>query len=256
MSESVKVKEIEMELKPYETMCEQTTEYLRSLICGSEEADAQTILSVAKTLGEITDVKKDIVEMCYKKQIVEAMEGKEDEYGETWDEDGLIDGRRYYPRPRDSRGRFVRRGYRDYRMMPDMDRDMDLTMGRMYYDGLGGRTDTMNSGRGNANGTISGTRNYGMYDDKADNLMYYGNGTGNSNMRDYREGRSGMSRRGYMESKEQHKSNSPEDKQKKMLELEKYVDDLSNDVKEMIMDSTPEEKSMLKQKLMGMANNL
>ena len=65
-----------------------------------------------------------------------------------------------------------------------------------------------------------------------------------------------MSRRGYMESKEQHKSNSQEDKQKKMLELEKYVDDLSNDVKEMIMDSTQEEKSMLKQKLMGMANNL
>lgn len=59
-----------------------------------------------------------------------------------------------------------------------------------------------------------------------------------------------------LRSKEKHKSNSQEDKQKKMLELEKYVDDLSNDVKEMIMDSTPEEKSMLKQKLMGMANNL
>lgn len=246
MSESVKVKEIEMELKPYETMCEQTTEYLRSLICGSEEADAQTILSVAKTLGEIVDVKKDIVEMCYKKQIVEAMEENADEYGETCNEDGLIDGRRYYTRPRDSRGRFVsRRGYRDYRMMPDMDRDMDLSMGRMYYDGLGGRTDTMNSGRGNAEGKFTSRRNYGMYDDKEDNIM-----------RDYREGRSGMSRRGYMESKEQHKSNSQEDKQKKMLELEKYVDDLSNDVKEMIMDSTPEEKSMLKQKLMGMANNL
>ena len=43
---------------------------------------------------------------------------------------------------------------------------------------------------------------------------------------------------------------------KRFDELEKYVDDLSNDVKEMIMDSTQEEKSMLKQKLMGMANNL
>lgn len=246
MSESVKVKEIEMELKPYETMCEQTTEYLRSLICGSEEADAQTILSVAKTLGEIVDVKKDIVEMCYKKQIVEAMEGKEDEYGETWDEDGLIEGKRYYPRMRDSRGRFVsRRGYRDYRMMPDMDRDMDLSMGRMYYDGLGGRTDTMNSGRGNAEGNFTSRRNYGMYDDKADNMM-----------RDYREGRSGMSRRGYMESKEMHKENTAENKQEKMRELEKYVDDLSADVKEMIMDASPEEKAMLKQKLSGMAVNL
>ena len=33
---------------------------------------------------------------------------------------------------------------------------------------------------------------------------------------------------------------------KRFDELEKRIDDLSNDVKEMIMDSTPEEKSMLK----------
>ena len=125
-----------------------------------------------------------------------------------------------------------RRGYEEppyYHMNPDMYRehtpeyyrDVDKENGRLYY------TETGNM-----------------------------NNVSNQNMRDYREGRSGMSRRGYMESKEQHKSNSQEDKQKKMLELEKYVDDLSNDVKEMIMDSTPEEKSMLKQKLMGMANNL
>ena len=109
--------------------------------------------------------------------------------------------------------------YREY--TPEYYRDVDRENGRLYY------TETGNM-----------------------------NNVSNRNMRDYREGRSGMSRRGYMESKEQHKSNSQEDKQKKMLELEKYVDDLSNDVKEMIMDSTPEEKSMLKQKLMGMANNL
>ena len=81
---------IEMELKPYETMCEQTTEHLKQMITGSGDFAAEEILSVAKTLGEITDIKKDIVEMCYKKYILKAMEENEDDYGETWNEDGLM----------------------------------------------------------------------------------------------------------------------------------------------------------------------
>ena len=194
-------------------------------------------------LEKWTEIAKNIV--CYDKDynIVEAMK-------ETENEDNMraiemyedYPERRYYDNYRyKTSGRFApkgkgsympRRGYEEppyYHMNPDMYRehtpeyyrDVDKENGRLYY------TETGNM-----------------------------NNVSNQNMRDYREGRSGMSRRGYMESKEQHKSNSQEDKQKKMLELEKYVDDLSNDVKEMIMDSTPEEKSMLKQKLMGMANNL
>ena len=194
-------------------------------------------------LEKWTEIAKNIV--CYDKDynIVEAMKEAENEDNmraiEMYED---YPERRYYDNYRyKTSGRFApkgkgsympRRGYDEppyYHMNPDMYRehtpeyyrDMDRMDGKMYY------TETGNM-----------------------------NNTSNQNMRDYREGRSGMSRRGYMESKEQHKSNSQEDKQKKMLELEKYVDDLSNDVKEMIMDSTPEEKSMLKQKLMGMANNL
>ena len=194
-------------------------------------------------LEKWTEIAKNIV--CYDKDysIVEAMKEAENEDNiraiemyEDYPERRYYDNYRYKTSGRfapEGKGSYMlRRGYEEppyYHMNPDMYReytpeyyrDVDRENGRLYY------TETGNM-----------------------------NNVSNQNMRDYREGRSGMSRRGYMESKEQHKSNSQEDKQKKMLELEKYVDDLSNDVKEMIMDSTPEEKSMLKQKLMGMANNL
>ena len=63
-------------------------------------------------------------------------------------------------------------------------------------------------------------------------------------MRDPREGRSPLSRRMYMESKEMH-----QDTAKKMQELEKYVQELSADITEMIAEATPEEKQLLKQKI-------
>lgn len=63
-------------------------------------------------------------------------------------------------------------------------------------------------------------------------------------IRDYREGKSPMSRRGYMEAKEMHK-----DKHTQMQELEKYMQELSSDITEMIMDASPEEKTILQQRL-------
>ena len=70
-------------------------------------------------------------------------------------------------------------------------------------------------------------------------------------IRDYREGRSGSSRRSYMESKEMH-----EGKEKQMMELEKYMKELSGDVMEMINDATPEEKEILSQKLNTLAEKI
>lgn len=63
-------------------------------------------------------------------------------------------------------------------------------------------------------------------------------------LRDMREGRSPISRKMYMESKEMH-----HDKSKKMKELEKYMRELSDDIVEMIEDASPEEKQILQQKL-------
>jgi hypothetical protein len=170
----------------------------------------------------------------------------EAEYGEDYDYRGAYDEHErkgYRGQRRDSKGRYMRRMYTEpmyySRMMPEMDwddmeyqRDMDRNShNRMYYtDGnMGGSSSSgMNSG---SMGSSGGNRGYS---------------DGN---RDMREGRSGQSRRGYMESKEMHKGNSAEDKQHKMKELEHYMKDLSEDVTEMISEMSPEEKSLMKQKM-------
>ena len=185
-------------------------------------------------LGMWTDIIKDLV--CYDKdkKIIEAMDEAEEseeamKYIEMYED--YPERKGYRGQPRDSRGRYMsrrggRRGYEEpmYHMpldvykdySPEELRDMDRhTMGRMYY------TD-------NANGGSMATRMQG----------------GMNGGRDNREGRSGMSRRGYMEAKEMGK-----DKGEKMKELENYMKELSSDVTEMIGDASPEEKSMLKSKM-------
>lgn len=183
-----------------------------------------------KEMGEVVDIIKDLAEAEYYAKISKAMD--ESEYGEDYDYMGAYDDMRkgYRGQPRDSRGRYMsrrggRRGYEEpmYHMPLDVYkdysaeelRDMDRNIGRMYY------TD-------NANGGSMATRMQG----------------GMNGGRDNREGRSGMSRRGYMEAKETGK-----DKGEKMKELEKYMKELSEDVTEMIGDASPEEKSMLKSKM-------
>lgn len=124
----------------------------------------------------------------------------------------------YYPvmyyegQPRDEKGRWTEsRG-----------------TGRMYYDGEGG---------GRSGG---GTRNY------SEREIPFG-----ESMRDRREGRSPMSRKMYMESKEMHK-----DKVYQLQELEKYMQELTSDVMEMIADASPEEKQMLSNKIATLATKI
>lgn len=69
--------------------------------------------------------------------------------------------------------------------------------------------------------------------------------------RDYREGKSPITRRMYMESKEMHHG---EEKQRQ--ELEKYMNELTQDIMEMIDDSTPADKAMLAQKLRTLAEKI
>lgn len=197
-------------------------------------------------MGKATDMLKDAAEAEYYARIAKAME-KADNEDEEADKHmlkqlkehyGEDDGRRYYDNYRYMRtGRFApkgrgsympRRGYEtpiEYHMTPEMYRehdpeyyrDMDRDMGRMYYTETGMRENTGNSSR--------------------------------TGMRDGREGRSGMSRRSYMQTKEMHPDNSQESKQAKMKELEKYMSDLGVDMAEMIKDMTPEERTLAKTKL-------
>ena len=204
-------------------------------------------------LGKWVDIIKDIA--CYDKdmRIIKAMDEAEEneEKMKYIEEHEDYPERRYYDNYRyKTSGRFApkgkgsympRRGYEEppyWHMTPDMYHDWDNTteaermrdldrpsMNRMYYSGSG------SSGQTSGSSSMSGG-NMG------------GNGGNRGGERDSREGRSGNARRGYMETKEMGK-----DKQEKMKELENYMKELSSDVTEMISDASPEEKSMLKQKM-------
>ena len=195
-----------------------------------------------KEMGEVAEILNELCEAEYFCTITKAM--KESEYGEEYDMNGPMEERRYYRgRLRDSMGRFKsRRGYDEmigYEEMYPMEhyRDMDREYGRMYYSGSSGGS----SGRGSMSGSMgSGNRNYG----------------GDSGMRDYREGRSGQSRRSYMETKEARPGNSTEDKQVKTKELEKYMTELCSDITEMLAGASAEEKTVLKTKMQTLLSTI
>ena len=63
------------------------------------------------------------------------------------------------------------------------------------------------------------------------------------------ESRYDKAKRGYEESKMTHKDNTPESKQAKMKDLEMYLKELSEDVTQLLADATPEERSMVKNKM-------
>lgn len=212
-------------------------------------------------VGAAVDMLKDLCEAEYYARISKAMEEqeKEDEEEEKYllkrlkEEYGEEEGeRRYYDNYRYANGRFApkgrgtyrgRRGYTEppyYHMTPEMYRehdpeyyrDMDRIEGKMYY------TEPSMSRIGN---------NYSTSMNRTGSM---------SGMRDSREGRSGMSRRTYMETKELHADNSAESKQAKMKELEKYMGELSSDLTEMIAGASNEEKTMLKTKLQTLTQKI
>lgn len=205
-----------------------------------------------KEMGEVAEMLKELCEAEYYATITKAME--ESEYGEDYDMNGPKEERRYYRgRARDSMGRFKsRRGYDEmmgYEEMYPMEhyRDMDRDYGRMYYSGGGSGGSSSGSSGGSSGGSYGSSSGGGsMSGSMGSGNRNYG---GDSGMRDYREGRSGMSRRSYMETKEAHPGNSSEDKQVKTKELEKYMNELSSDLTEMIAGASAEEKSVLKTKM-------
>ncbi len=205
-----------------------------------------------------------------------------EEYGDEEGEKRFYDNYRYK-----SSGRFApkgkgsymprggRRGYEEppyYHMNPEMYkehdpeywRDMDRASGKMYYtDGgnSGGQSSSSMSGGnigGNAGGSTRGYEEYqrGYSEGRAEGYNQGRNDGRNSQSRDYREGRSGTSRRGYMESRENHRDNTPESKQANMKELEKYMKSLSEDLTEAIEGASNEEKTMLKSKLQTLVQKI
>lgn len=210
-----------------------------------------------------TCVAKDIAEMDYYVKIIEAME--ESEYGEDYD----WQGRMYYTPVRSkTSGRYMsrddgrRRGYvempydlDDYSMnvstyrnkSPRELRDMDRRMGRMYY------TDRNADG-----GQMASRIQREQHEEDVENAYRRGYQEGNEsgrmsgNNRSSMEGRSGMSRRTYMESKKEN----PQDNTKNMKDLEDYMKELSGDITEMIQDMTPTEKQMMRTKMQTLVQKI
>lgn len=247
MAEETKIAmKLEKELEPIKKMCETLEDAAKhELSKGVENVDAKELGEVVDMIKDLYEAKEKIVKACYYKGILEAME----EHDFDDEEDIMDEGRRGYrgqPRSqsgrymsrgdgrRSNRGRGSRRGYESSMMeYDDMDyedmermRDYDRGAGKMYYTRGGSSMGGSTSGQ---SGNSSMNRGQMGYSDGG---------------RDRREGRSGQMRRGYMEAKEQGK-----DKQQKMKELEDYMKELSTDVTEMIGDASPEEKSLLKQKM-------
>lgn len=257
MAEETKIAmKLEEESKPIKKMCEKLMDSINhELDKGIENVDTKELGEAIDMVKDLYEAKKEMYEACYYKQIMEAMEEHDFE-----DEEEIMDeGRRgYRSQPRDSRGRYMSRrgrrmGYEEPMMMYDEDweemrknRDMDrMSYGRMYYSG-GGSSSGMSGGSqsGMSGGHSSGgSRGYSES----------GNQGGG---RDSREGRSGQSRRGYMETKEMHKSGSSEDKQANMKELEKYMKELSEDMTELLADMDASEKQMVRSKLQTLASKV
>ena len=226
-----------MHIKHIHEVIEKIADCAKTEVCkGMESLDTKEMKEVAEILNELSEAE-------YFCTLTKAM--GEYEYGKEYDMDGPMEERRYYRgRARDSMGRFKsRRGYdemMDYQEMYPMEhyRDMDREHGRMYYSSGGG---SGSSGGISMSGSMgSGTRNYG----------------GDSGMRDYREGRSGQSRRSYMETKEARPGNSTEDKQVKTKELEKYMTELCSDITEMLAGASAEEKTVLKTKMQTLLSKI
>ena len=220
-----------MDIKRMHDMIEKLSE------CAKSEFDKGIESVNTDEMGKVTDMLKDLAEAMYYRTLTNIMEESDVE-----DALGMLDRRfydnyrykttgRYAPK---GRGSYVgRRGYeeppymhmmnredlQDWDSMSERERMRDLdraSRGRMYYT----ETEPMRKDGG---------------------------------MRDSREGRAGMMRKGYMETKEMHKGSTPQDKEANMHSLEEYLKELSEDLTGLLSEMTPEERQMAKTKITTLA---
>ena len=220
-----------MDIKRMHDMIEKLSE------CTKSEFDKGIESVNTDEMGKVTDMLKDLAEAMYYRTLTNIMEESDVE-----DALGMLDRRfyddyrykttgRYAPK---GRGTYVgRRGYeeppymhmmnredlQDWDSMSERERMRDLdraSRGRMYYT----ETESMRKDGG---------------------------------MRDSREGKAGMMRKGYMETKEMHKGTTPQDKEANMHSLETYLKELSEDLTGLLADMTPEERQMAKTRITTLA---
>lgn len=176
-------------------------------------------------MGQVTDMLKDLAEAMYYRTLTKAMDDSDpEEIMEMFEQYG-DGGRRYYDHYRYADGRFAPKGHGSYRRGYEEPPYYHMTP-EMYHEWATG----------------DGARYRDM--DRKDGRMYYTEPTV-QNM----ESRYDMAKRSYTESKELHRGNTAEDKEHKMKELEKYMREIGSDIADVISDASPEEKTLLKQKM-------
>ena len=173
-------------------------------------------------MGKVIDMIKDLAEAMYYRTLAKTMDESEDEeILKMFDRYGR--NKRFYDHYRYEDGRFAPKGRGTYRR--NYDEPMWHMTPEMYRD-----MDREPYGR-----------------------MYY---TEPTHMHDSREGKSGMSRRTYMNTRDAHKANTQQDKEAKMHDLEAYMRELSDDLTELIADMIPEEKNLAKSKLSTLVSKM
>jgi hypothetical protein len=206
-----------MDIKRMHCMIEKLAE------CAEKQFDNGIESVDTAEMGQVTDMLKDLAEAMYYRTLTKAMDDSDpEEIMEMFERYG-DGGRRYYDHYRYADGRFApkgrgtyRRGYDEppyYHMTPEMYRSMEN-----YRDM-----------------------------DRRDGRMYYSEPSMNSGV--HTESRYDMAKRNYTESKELHRGNTPEDKEQKMKELEKYLREIGSDIAELISDASTEEKNLLKNRM-------
>lgn len=204
-----------------------------------------------KELGEAIDMIKDLEEAIYYCTVTEAMKkpGAEMEWemknGEKKEHHKENGERMYYA------GGYPMMYDQSYMYADDGRRRR--ADGTFYAEG-GQSYNMTNGGQNHANsGNGTSSQNYSGGGQNYADATWYPNGQQGSHQmyRDEREGRSYNSRRMYMEAKEMKR-----DKATQLRELEKYMQELSQDVTEMIADASPEERQYLEKKVTALASKI
>ncbi len=190
-------------------------------------------------LGEAIDMIKDLEEAIYYCTVTEAMNSQKPEM-----EFEMKNRREEHYGENNGGNRMYYEGSRSYRPYNE-DQMMYAEGGRSrradgtFYSSMGGR----NYAEGGSS-----------YKDSGNSRSYLDGGMSYSSdpmWRDEREGRSYNNRRMYMEAKDANK-----DKATQLRELEKYMQELTTDITEMISDASADEKSYLEKKISALATKI